>query len=640
MMKVIFWLLILTTVALGAPELTVYPDTVKFGMISIGGNHSRTFAAYNTGDSELIINSIDMPDPVLTLSNPSLPITLNAGDSINISIQFNPVDITQYDGDIQFFSNDPNSPLSIPAVASGIDLFLPGEIIWSYQGIENVVSCAAIEDIDGDEIMDVIAESYDAGANGDPLTAVSGSGFNTGQLIWSAHPQGGPSNSGGYGDECLDVISDLNGNGTPDIIRGAAWGCRSVFAIEGSTGETIWSYDTYQNPPSGWVYGVATAGDVNGDNVPDVLAGAGSDANRAWCFDGATGDPIWTLIAGDAVFDVVSIGDVNDDQIPDAVIASGDFGDDKVYCISGASNGVASQIWTYSTGGADVHVVDKIGDLNNDGYNDVIAGTWYNGDRVIALSGHSSGTADTIWTSAIGNHVMKVVSCPDLNSDGYEDVLVASWSNIAIALSGFDGTFLWSYHIGNDVWSIYWSYDVTNDGIADVAAGSFTGSVYLIDGSSGSLVWETPSESKIFTIRPIKDVNGDGYNDIIAGQQYLQNQGGRFYVISGGTLDPQSVDDDDVLPTDMIITSNYPNPFNSSTTISYTIPESSHAKLEIYNLKGQLIATLLNRFQTAGYHQLEWNGRDNSGKSVATGIYFYSIKTENFNQTSKMALLK
>ncbi len=86
---------------------------------------------------------------------------------------------------------------------------------------------------------------------------------------------------------------------------------------------------------------------------------------------------------------------------------------------------------------------------------------------------------------------------------------------------------------------------------------------------------------------------------------------------------------------------NYPNPFNPTTTISFSIHDnSSNTEIAIYNSKGQKIKELLNEELSTGKHQVVWNGDDNSGNKVSSGIYFYKIKNGDFSATKKMLLLK
>ncbi|MEN8191674.1 MAG: T9SS type A sorting domain-containing protein [Bacteroidota bacterium] len=85
---------------------------------------------------------------------------------------------------------------------------------------------------------------------------------------------------------------------------------------------------------------------------------------------------------------------------------------------------------------------------------------------------------------------------------------------------------------------------------------------------------------------------------------------------------------------------NYPNPFNPSTVISYSIPKTSNVQLSVYNSLGQKTATLVNQKQNSGSYSVNWNGKDQLGNSVSTGIYFYQIRTGNFIESRKMILLR
>ena len=85
---------------------------------------------------------------------------------------------------------------------------------------------------------------------------------------------------------------------------------------------------------------------------------------------------------------------------------------------------------------------------------------------------------------------------------------------------------------------------------------------------------------------------------------------------------------------------NYPNPFNPTTTIDYSLPEASKVRLDIYNVKGQLVRTLLNGDMPAGMHSMLWDGRDNNNAAVASGVYFYRVSSPKATQTKRMLLMK
>ncbi len=94
------------------------------------------------------------------------------------------------------------------------------------------------------------------------------------------------------------------------------------------------------------------------------------------------------------------------------------------------------------------------------------------------------------------------------------------------------------------------------------------------------------------------------------------------------------------VPTQFGLNQNYPNPFNPSTTIKYQIPEATHVTLTIYDLKGQVVKTLVNTNQEARNYSIVWDGRNNFGQQLASGVYFYRIDAGKFNATKKLMLMK
>jgi len=94
------------------------------------------------------------------------------------------------------------------------------------------------------------------------------------------------------------------------------------------------------------------------------------------------------------------------------------------------------------------------------------------------------------------------------------------------------------------------------------------------------------------------------------------------------------------IPNTQYQLSNYPNPFNPETKIVFDLPESGQVKLEIYNIKGQKIKTLLDCYMSPGRSEMQWNSKDDNGKRVSSGIYFYRLQTPTKIITKKMMLLK
>jgi outer membrane protein assembly factor BamB len=404
-----------------------------------------------------------------------------------------------------------------------------GDLIWWYQGIENVVCVSKFVDVDGDALPDVLMESYDSGAPAqNHFFCIKGNSPDYGTVLWSCRPLGGPSNSGGYGDQCVSYIEDINGDGHADALLGTAWGSRTAFAINGMTGATIWSYDTYVHTPSGWIYGICPIADLTGDGIDDVLFCAGSDANSAYCVNGVNGNLIWQFVASDAVMSICPIEDMNGDGYADAVIAGGDD-EHRLICLSGHSSGSPSIIWqyTFSAGFQDVSVIQ---DVNGDGYDDVLAGGFYS-YTVYCRNGRNGAH---IWSYYVGSGecVMRVEPIADINDDGIQDVLVGSFKNSVICLSGVDGSVICSYTVGTtnggDVWSVDPIDDVNGDGYPEALGGSFDYYTYCVDVKACTLLWKYSTGNRLYTVRGLPDVDGDHTPDALAGTQMLTT-GGKAY---------------------------------------------------------------------------------------------------------------
>lgn len=175
----------------------------------------------------------------------------------------------------------------------------------------------------------------------------------------------------------------------------------------------------------------------------------------------------------------------------------------------------------------------------------------------------------------------------------------------------------------------------------------------------GFHLYRSASESGQFT-RITKDIiEGAGTSTVRNNYDYLDRnvENGKTYYykledvdLSGRTRQhgPVSatpdagkvIDGVEQVPTKFNLYQNFPNPFNPGTQIQYDIPEASLVTLEIYNLLGQKIKTLVNREQVAKTYSVSWNGLDDAGRQVASGIYIYTVKAGSFTATKKMLYMR
>ena len=93
-------------------------------------------------------------------------------------------------------------------------------------------------------------------------------------------------------------------------------------------------------------------------------------------------------------------------------------------------------------------------------------------------------------------------------------------------------------------------------------------------------------------------------------------------------------------PLEFTISRNYPNPFNRTTQIDYQVPQDNHISIVIYDLMGREVRTLMDKVQSKGYYDIEWNGKSDHGEFVSTGVYFLQFTSNGFSNKNKMILLK
>jgi len=120
----------------------------------------------------------------------------------------------------------------------------------------------------------------------------------------------------------------------------------------------------------------------------------------------------------------------------------------------------------------------------------------------------------------------------------------------------------------------------------------------------------------------------------------LTNSALRYAAIDIDFSGSSSADDITISPNAELLSQNYPNPFNPTTTIAYNMAEEGNVSIEVFNIKGQLVKTLINGHMEVGDHLLFWEGTNDNNQKVSSGIYFYKMKSGNYSSTKKMILMK
>ncbi|GBD86594.1 flagellar basal body rod modification protein [bacterium BMS3Abin03] len=159
---------------------------------------------------------------------------------------------------------------------------------------------------------------------------------------------------------------------------------------------------------------------------------------------------------------------------------------------------------------------------------------------------------------------------------------------------------------------------------------------------NGDLYGVIGADNEVGQILKINKNDGTG---TLIGDVNFMNVLGLAYAVNGSVSSINPNGEETSLPNEFALLQNYPNPFNPNTVIKFSVPVASEVSITIYNLLGQKVNTLINSEVTPGSYNVEWNGTDNSGMKVSSGIYLYKLKANgsngrNFTQIKKMVLLK
>ncbi len=488
-------------------------------------------------------------------------------------------------------------------------------------------SVSTAGDVNGDGYSDVVvgAPYFDNGETDEGQAYVyhgSSTGLST-AADWTAESK----QAGAFFGSSVSTAGDVNGDGYSDIIVGAYKydngqtdeGCALVYhgSSAGPSTTANWTAESDQADAN---FGncVSTAGDVNGDGYSDVIVGAPwydngqTDEGRAYVYHGASTGlntiADWTAESDQADrfgYSVSTAGDVNGDGYSDVIVGAsgydnGEADEGRAYVYHGSLAGLSTTAdWTAESNQAFSQFgqsVSTAGDVNGDGYSDVIIGAAYSNNHnrgwAFVYQGSSAGLSNTVAWSAESDQAgdrygRSVSTAGDVNGDGYSDVIVgAPEYNNQLNEAGrafvFYGTSTGVSTTAN--WtakplrayagfghSVTTAGDVNGDGYSDIIVGApsydngqtIEGRVYIFYGASAGLSstpgdWIAASDQADawfgYSVGTAGDVNGDGYSDVIVGAPTYddgQTNEGQAFVYYGNSsagisYKPQQVQSNDI----------------------------------------------------------------------------------------------
>ena len=329
----------------------------------------------------------------------------------------------------------------------------------------------------------------------------------------------------------LAIIEDIDDDGYEDVIVGTVWGVRSIFALSGKTGETLWIHDTHEYGGGGWVYQVDCRYDYNNDGQADVLAATGDDSTdtgpkRIYCLDAETGDSLWEWFAGGPAFSVIGIEDFTGDGQED-VVAGASNEVETIGYVYGINGDTGLLEWTFTVPGSSVWALEQLDDITGDGIADIAVGD-FNG----FLFSLDPTDGSEIWSNSLGMlMITRFDVLEDVNGDGYLDILPAHSGLFARVIDGLTGTFIWTTNLPDKSWCVEGIEDISGDGINDVVIGTLFSNNYVVvlDGIDGSELFSVNFGTPVDALTVIPDIVGDGSWEIIAG-----GRNGKVVCYSGG----------------------------------------------------------------------------------------------------------
>ncbi len=505
------------------PTPNIVPGELDFGPVwvprtELDGVAVDTLLLQNLGIAPLILEALTLEgDPSFELlEQPTLPLELQALETQAFAVQFAPQEEGPFIADVRFDFQQPVEEITLPLTGEGV--LLPEEMgtyFWSHHFAPGVLDAQVsammgVPDMDGDGVGDLVV-SHEEGHT----VLISGASSGEAVIRWDFATDTNTNFGYALSERGLCAPGDLDGDDVPDVVLATGGGNEHVYAISGATGAEIWSYGNDQEWDRGDFNAVSVHDDLDEDGVAEILAAQGNNSTGTaghtfYCFNGATGAVEWSVaVPGGSPYDIIPVTHHTWD------------GAREVACALGGNGTTGIQIRDGRTGDLIVSVnVDAVwdleaaeADLDGDGYLDFVAAEFWDG--IVARSG-LDGSA--IWMNTSGTLFTEVLRLGDTNGDEMPEFVGTTLGSMVTGINGANGGALWQSPIGDNQLSTAVVPDLNGDLRNDVLVGALDNMIYVLNGQDGDQLFSMGSPGgAVDAVAALDDLDNNASTELVVG---------------------------------------------------------------------------------------------------------------------------